>query len=134
LEALFSNRVSASLRARGETSAAAAEEQTIALKNQAKRGDLSTQQAREILMRSMGSDRPAVQMQVYNSVLENYGRGAGIGFFDQVVVTFVQHLMRLGDRVSAQQAVLRARQTLKVEPKSQLEEEFLKLQAGVRGK
>jgi hypothetical protein len=134
LEALFSNRVSASLRARGETSTAAAEEQTIALKNQAKRGDLSTQQAREILMRSMGSDRPAVQMQVYNSVLENYGRGAGIGFFDQVVVTFVQHLMRLGDRVSAQQAVLRARQTLKVEPKSQLEEEFLKLQAGVRGK
>lgn len=134
LEALFSNRVSASLRARGETSAAEAEEQVIARKNQAKRGDLSTQQAREILSRSMGTDRSAAQMQVYNSVLENYGRGAGIGFFDQVVVTFVQHLMRLGDRTSAQQAVLRARQTLKVEPRSQLEEEFTKLQATVRGK
>ena len=134
LEALFSNRVSASLRARGETSAAAAEEQIIARKNQAKRGDLSTQQAREILTRSMGTDRPAAQMQVYNSVLENYGRGAGIGFFDQVVVTFAQHLMRLGDRAAAQQAVLRARQILTVEPKSQLEEEFSKLQASVRGK
>ena len=112
LEALFSNRVSASLRARGETSAAAAEEQIIARKNQAKRGDLSTQQAREILTRSMGTDRPAAQIQVYNSVLENYGQGAGIGFFDQVVVTFVQHLMRLGDRTSAQQALLRDRKSV----------------------
>ncbi len=82
----------------------------------------------------MGTDRPAAQIQVYNSVLENYGRGAGIGFFDQVVVTFAQHLMRLGDRAAAQQAVLRARQILTVEPKSQLEEEFSKLQASVRGK
>ena len=134
LEAQFSNRVSGSLRARGETSAAAAEEQIIARKNQAKRGDLSTQQAREILTRSMGTDRPAAQIQVYNLVLENYGRGAGIGFFDQVVVTFAQHLLRLGDRVAAQQAVLRARQILAVEPKSQLEEEFSKLQATVRAK
>jgi len=96
LEAQFSNRVSGSLRARGETSAAAAEEQIIARKNQAKRGDLSTQQAREILTRSMGSDRPAAQIQVYSSVLENYGRGAGIGFFDEVVVTFAQHLHAIG--------------------------------------
>lgn len=48
----FSNRVSASLRARGETSAADAEERDIARRNRSKRGDLSAQQAREILLRA----------------------------------------------------------------------------------
>ncbi len=134
LEASFVNRVSASLRARGETSAAAAEEQMIARKNQAKRGDLSTQQARDILVRSLNTDKPPAQVQAYNSILDSYGRGAGIGFFDQIVVTFVQHLVQLGDKPAAERALARARQTLKVEPNSQLESEFARVLETVRGK
>ena len=132
--ASLSNRVSASLRARGETSAADAEERNVARRNQSKRGDLSAQQAREILLRSIGSEPVAAQERAYQSVLENFGRGAGIGFFDQVVVTFVQHLLRIGNKPAAERAMARARQTLKVEPNSQLEEEFSRLLATVRGK
>ncbi|MBC7367459.1 MAG: hypothetical protein H7343_11730 [Undibacterium sp.] len=134
LEATFVKRVCASLRARGEKSAADAEEAHIALKNQSKRGDLSTQQARDILLRSLSADKLPAQVQVYHSVLNNFGRGAGIGFFDQVVVPFVQHLVQLGDKPAADRAIARARQTLKVEANSQLESEFARLLETVRGK
>jgi hypothetical protein len=86
------------------------------------------------LLRSIGSEPLAAQERAYHSVLENFGRGAGIGFFDQVVVTFVQHLLRIGNRPAAERAMARARQTLKVEPNSQLEEEFSRLLATVRGR
>ncbi len=130
----FSNRVSASLRARGETSAAEAEERDIARRNRSKRGDLSAQQAREILLRSMATDPVQAQERTYQSILASFGQGAGIGFFDQVVVTFVQHLVRLGHKPAAERALVRARQTLKFEPNSQLDEDYLRLLAAVRGK
>ena len=132
LEAAFVNRVSASLRARGETSAADAEEQMIARKNQSKRGDLNIQQARDILLRSFEREKSPAQFQTYYSVLEKYGQAAGIGFFDQVVVTFVQHLVQAGDKAGAERALTRARQTLKIEPNSQLESEFDRLLSAVR--
>ncbi len=130
----FSNRVSASLRARGETSAAEAEERDVARRNRSKRGDLSAQQAREILLRSMATDPVQAQERTYQSVLASFGQGAGIGFFDQVVVTFVQHLVRLGHKPAAERALVRARQTLKFEPNSQLDEDYFRLLAAVRGK
>ena len=130
----FSNRVSVSLRARGEASAAEAEERDIARRNRSKRGDLSAQQAREILLRSMATDPVQAQERTYQSVLASFGQGAGIGFFDQVVVTFVQHLVRLGHKPAAERALVRARQTLKFEPNSQLDEDYFRLLAAVRGK
>jgi hypothetical protein len=42
--------------------------------------------------------------------------------------------MRIGNKPAAERAMVRARQTLKVEPNSQLEEEFSRLLAAVRGK
>jgi hypothetical protein len=134
LEAGFRKRVSASLRARGESSAADVEEQMLARKYQSKRGDLSTQQAKDILLRSLATDKPPAQTLAYNSAIDRFGRGAGIGFFDEVVVTFVQHLLRAGDKPGAERAITRARQALKVEPNSQLESEFGRLLASVRGK
>jgi len=134
IEAGFAKRVSASLRARGELSAAEAEDRLLARKHQSKRGDLSTRQAREILVRSLEGGSLSAQFQAFNSVLESFGRGAGIGFFDEVVVTFVQHLVRVGDRPAAERAMAQARRFLKVEPNSQLEEEFADLQRSVRGK
>jgi hypothetical protein len=132
LEAHYVNRVAESLRARGETSAADAEVRRIANKNKTGRTDLSVQQAREILQRAIDTQPLAAQIQSYNTVIDTYGRGAGIGFFDEVVVGFISHLMTLKQKPEAAKAVERARQALKVEPNSQLATEFERLAKAVK--
>ena len=68
----------------------------------------------------------------YNSVVDTYGRGAGVGFFDEIVVNFVEHLVQLNQKAEAQRAIERARHTLKAEANSQLAGEFDKLAKAVR--
>lgn len=132
LEAHYVNRVAESLRARGEASAADAEVRRIANKNKNARTDLSVQQARDIVQRAISTQPLAEQIRSYNSVIDTYGRGAGIGFFDEVVVEFAQHLLRLKQKPEAMRAVERARQALKVEPNSQLAQEFDRLAKMIR--
>jgi hypothetical protein len=132
LEAYYVNRVADSLRGRGETSAAEAEVRRIANKNKTDRGDLSVQQAREIVRRAVGTQPLTDQIRAYNSVVDTYGHGAGIGFFDEVVVGFTQHLMTLNQKAEALRAIDRARQALRVEPNSQLASEFEKLTRAVK--
>ena len=132
LEAQFINRVADSLRARGETSAAEAEVRRIALKNKGGRGDLSVQQAREIIARTIATQPLAEQMRSYNTVVDTYGRGAGMGFFDEVVVGFAEHLVQLRQTTEALKAVERARLALRVEPNSQLDTEFAQLTKLIR--
>ncbi|MBI5767080.1 MAG: hypothetical protein HZA93_04745 [Verrucomicrobia bacterium] len=127
LEAAYVNRVAASLRARGQTSEAEAEVRNIANKHKGGRSDLSVAQARDILQRAVATQPLPEQIRSFNTVLDNYGRGAGIGFFDQIVVGFVEHLVNLQQRAEAKRALERARQTLKVEPNSQLEGEFARV-------
>jgi hypothetical protein len=74
----------------------------------------------------------AEQVRTYNTVLDTYGRGAGIGFFDSIVTGFAEHLVLLGHRDEARRAVERARRTLKVEPASQLAAELERLLAEIR--
>ena len=132
LEAAYVNRVAESLRARGQRSEAEAEIRRIALKNKSERGDLSVQQAREILVRAVTTQPVPAQIRTYNSVVDSYGRGAGIGFFDQVVVSFAGHLLQQQQKTEALKAVERARRSLRVEPNSQLEQEFAELLHAVR--
>jgi hypothetical protein len=132
LEAAYVGRLSASLRARGQISEAENEERRIARKNQGDRRDLSISQAREILQRATATQPVAEQVRAYNSVVDTYGRGAGIGFFDAIVVSFVEHLVQLHQGAEAQRAMERARQTLQVEPGSQLAGEFDKLAKSVK--
>jgi hypothetical protein len=127
IEAAYVNRLAASLRARGQTSEAESEVRRIAYKNKGDRSDLSINQARDILQRSVATEPLDKQLRAYQSVLETYGRGAGIGFFDQIVVGFVEHLVNLQQPAEAKRALDRARQTLKVEPNSQLEGEFVRV-------
>ncbi len=134
LEAHYVNRVADSLRARGETSAAANEVRRIASKNKSGRGDLSIQQARDIVRRAIATQPLAEQIKAYNTVVDTYGRGAGIGFFDEVVTGFAEHLVQLNQRPEAMKAVDRARRTLKVEPGSQLDTESAALRKRVSGK
>jgi hypothetical protein len=124
LEAHYANLVAESLRGRGETRAAEVEGRRIAGKNKADRGDLSVQQAREIVQRAVSTQPLAEQIRVYNSVVDTYGHGAGIGFFDEVVVGFAQHLIDVKQKAEALRAVDRARRVLKVEPNSQLAREL----------
>lgn len=132
LEAHYVNRTAGSLRARGETSAAEEEVRRIALKNKGARGDLSVQQARDQMHRVISTQPLPEQLRVYNHILDTYGRGAGIGFFDEVVIGFAEHLVQLGRKDEAAKAVERARQNLRVEPGSQLARELERLADVVR--
>jgi len=127
LEADYARRIVESLRARGETSLAAVEEQRQLRKYRGDRSDLSIQQAREALIRVVTSQPVAEQIRVYNATVDSLGRDAGIAFFDQIVVGFVEHLLNLKQMQPARQAAERARAALKVERGSQLESEFAAL-------
>jgi hypothetical protein len=124
LEIGFSNRLVASLRARGEASLADVEEKRLARKYQEDRGDLSIQQAVGILKRSFETQPPAEQIRTYNATVDNFGRGAGIEFFDKIVVVFAEHLVQLGDRDGALRATEYARTALKIEPGTQLDQDM----------
>lgn len=118
---------SASLRARGEKSLAEFEEARLARKYQEERSDLSLQQALGMLQRSFASQSPAEQNRTYTLIVDRYGRGAGIGFFDRIVLVFAEHLLQAGDRPGALKAVEYARAALKVEPGRQLDQELTNL-------
>lgn len=132
LEADYLNRVVASLRERGETSAAEEEARRIARKYRSGRGDLSTQQAKEMVRRAIQTQPLAEQIRAYNTVVDTYGRDAGMGFFDEIVAGFVEHLVQLRQKAEATRALERARRVLKVEPQSQLAAEFDRLASQLR--
>jgi hypothetical protein len=132
IETQYVSRVAESLRARGERSAADAEVSRNATKNKSGRGDLTVQQGRDIVQRAMATQPLSEQVKAYNSVVDLYGRDAGIGFFDEVVVGFVRHLLQLNQKAEAIKAVDRARRALKIEPKSQLATELERLDRVVK--
>jgi len=132
LEARYANRVAESLRARGETSAAAAEERRVSLKHKGERGDIGVAQARELLARAIATQPLPGQIQAYNSAVDLHGLGAGMAFFDQVVAPFFEHLLGLNQKAEALRAVERAKRTLQVQPGTQLATELEGLIAKVR--
>ncbi len=132
LEIALGRQLVASLRERGETSLATVEEQRLVKKYQGNRVDLSYQQAGEILQRSLQSDDIPTQFRTYQRLLDTYGSGAGIDFFDKVVQPFVESLRRRGEIPSALNALDRARRTLRVAKGSQVEGEIERLAADLR--
>ena len=124
LEAAYANRVAESLRGRGQVSEAEAEIRRIAVKNQAKRGDLSVRQARTILQQALATDSLPQQIQAYNRVMDTYGRGASVAFFDEVVSPFIAHLLQANQPAEAAKALERARRTLRVIEGGQLQQEM----------
>lgn len=127
LATFYANRLTASLRARGETAAAENEERRIAARNRGSRTDLNVRQARETLLRAVTSQPLAEQIRLYDSAVDTVGRAGGIAFFDQIVVGFAEHLMSLHENAEALHAIERAQRTLVVEPGSQLEQELARL-------
>lgn len=132
LESSFGRQLVASLRERGEASLANVEEQRLAKKYEATRSDLSYQQAGDILQRSLRSDDIATQFRTYQRLLETYGSGANIDFFDKVVRPFVESLRRRGEVAHALNAVDRARRTLRIAKGGQLEAELNQMATDLR--
>ena len=132
LEINFSRQLAEVLRVRGETSLAGFEEQRLGKKYQADRGDLSIQQAAQMLERSMKQDDPATQIRTYNKVLDASGQGAGIDFYDKVVLPFVRHLAASGQVPAALTCLDRARRTLRIEPGRQLDQEMAGMAAQLK--
>jgi len=132
LEAHYVIRVSESLRARGETSAADAEARRIALKHQGGRIDLSVRQGRERLLRAIAEQPLPEQIRIFNFVVDTNGRGGGIGFFDEIVNPFVEHLLQRRQLADATRALERARRVMQVESNTQLDLEFTRLAAKLK--
>lgn len=132
LERDFAARLIASLRARGENSLAAVEEQRLVRKYQSGRPDLSVLQAGEMLQRSIATEDLPARIRTYRTILDRHGRGAGIDFFDKVVQPFVEHLRAENQYPAARDALERARRTLRVEQGGQLAGEFDRLAARLR--
>ncbi|MBS0632247.1 MAG: hypothetical protein JSS11_10060 [Verrucomicrobia bacterium] len=127
LEAAYTNRLAASLRARGETSAAEVEENRIVRKNRGDRSDVSVEQARLNLVRIMQTRPLPEQVSAYNNLVDTLGRKGGTAFFDQVVVVFAEHLRQLDQRPEALRAIQRAQQKMEAAPDRQLGREFARL-------
>lgn len=132
LESIYATRVVESLWARGQASEADEEIRQIARKNRGRRDDLSILEARLIVERAMATRSVREQVHTYEAILDAFGRDAGIGFFDQVVRPFVEHLRQGQQRAEAQRALERAKQVLQVPPHSQLAEEIDKLARKLR--
>lgn len=132
LELSFARQLVKTLRARGEASAADFEETRLARKYQSGRVDLSIQQAAGIMERSMREDDVATQIRYYQQVLQAYGPGAGMDFYDKVVQPFVMHLQEQRQVPAALACVDRAQQTLRVEKGSQMEKELADLVARLK--
>ncbi|MBA4136473.1 MAG: hypothetical protein C0518_04065 [Opitutus sp.] len=127
LEVAFGRQLIASLRQRGEASVADVEEQRLVRKHRVGRSDLSLLQAGEILQRSLRTEDLAGRVRTYRKLLETYGAGAGIDFFDKIVAPFVDHLRQAGQIPAAREALERARRTLRVEKGQQLDVELSRL-------
>jgi hypothetical protein len=127
LEGFYLGRVVESLRARGENAAADAEQNRLLQKDPSGRADIKVQEARLAIVRTFTTQPIAEQIRTFDTIVTTYGRGAGITFFDQVVVVFVEHLWQLQQPAEAAKAVALARATLKVGGNSQLARDFDKL-------
>ncbi len=132
LNAYYLRELATSLRARGETSAASFEERSVALKNKGARADIGIEQAGTMIDAVLTDTPVPQQMSVYHDVLQKYGPGAGMDFYDRVVEPFVTALARQGHRGEARAALGEARFVLKPEFQSQLETEIIALDTSIK--
>lgn len=128
----FSSLLSQRLRARGESSAADFQDRMTARKFQGRRADLAFSQATEELARAVATQPASEQARLFREMVDLYGRGEGISFFDEVVRPFSVQLARKGHVGEALRAVAYARGTLAPAPGSLLDKEMNELSQTLR--
>jgi hypothetical protein len=127
LEESYSARLSESLRARGKTGAANKEKKRIEKKNQKDREDIALLRARGSLVADFDQRPLADQINHFKALVGAQPKGTAVAFFDQIVLVFVEHLIRLQKREEAMSAVEFARTTLQVDANSPLGRDFARL-------
>jgi hypothetical protein len=126
LRARFVRELASSLRTRGETSAAEFEERSLVRRGQIDgRSDMGVDHAVTIMEAAV----PAEQMRVYRQLLQQYGRGAGIDFYDRITKPLVIQMLAGNRRGEALQVIAQTRAQLKPEFGSQFDLEMDELAA-----
>jgi hypothetical protein len=131
VEAVFVRLIADSMRARGETSAADAEESRFAHKVGPERVDLNIDHAADLISQSMAKDGAEAQIRTYYSVLNTYGHGAGMEFFSRIVQPFAEHI-KANYPKDAYNAVRAAQSAMSIAPDSQLDMEMKELLAELK--
>ncbi len=129
----FVRAICDSLRARGEASLAEVEQQNFIARNREDRSDLAFDQAQLALVTSMTRDDLNGQINAFNRIVDQYGHGAGAGFFDKVVVIFIEHLALVGQVQAARQEAQHAREVMGITEGTQLDQEMTQLVARIEG-
>ncbi len=126
LNAFFVRELVVSLRARGETSAAEFEERTLVRRGErGGRSDMGVDQA----VAQLAAAKPDARLTTYKQMLQKYGRGAGIDFYDRVTRPLVTQLVNEKRLPEARQVITLTRGAFNPEPNSQFDRELAALAA-----
>lgn len=126
LNAVFVRELAASMRARGEKSAADFEERASARRGTTGgRSDLGVNMA----AKTMAETEPPSQVRTHRQLLQQYGVGAGIDFFDRVTRPLVLVMIATNRRGEALQVLSQVRAVLKPDLGSQFDREIDELVA-----
>lgn len=129
LNACFVRELVVSLRARGETSMASFEERTLVrLGERGGRSDMGVDQA----VSQLASVKLGARLSIYRQLLQKYGRGSGMDFYDRVTQPLVKQLVSEKLLKDAQLVINFTRLELKPEPKSMFDRELTALEAKLR--
>lgn len=131
LEAKFLTSFAEYLEATGRENSARSERNRITYRNKDNRSDLAIQNAVKILEESMQSDSRSAQMYVYKKLLYQLGDQAGIQLLDQLVLPFVNYLMKEGRNGDAKIAITEAERVLNPPTQSQMAGEISKIKVQV---
>lgn len=124
LNARFVHALAASLRARGEKSAAEFEERALVRRGQiGGRSDFGVDRAVTVMAETSGAELVAV----HRKLLQQYGVDAPTDFYDRVTMPLVRRLRRDNRPADAATTLRHARGILKPEPGSQLDREMAEL-------
>jgi hypothetical protein len=114
----------ASMRERGATGAADMEERALVRRGQVSgRTDVGVEHAAKIMAEAASAD----QVRVYKQVLQQYGREAGIDFYDRVTLPLLGQLIAEKRRAEGQQVIAHTRSVLTPEFGSQFDLELTKM-------
>ncbi len=129
LNGRYVRALAASMRERGATSAAEFEERALVRRGQVSgRTDVGVEQAATM----MAAAAPTEQVRVYKQVLQQYGRDAGIDFYDRVTKPLLNQMIAEKRRAEGEQVIMQTRTVLKPEFGSQFDLELTEMAAKLK--
>lgn len=126
LEARFISEYADYLDETGRENSARLERSRITFKNKNTRSDLAIDNAVAVLEQSMREDSRAAQMYVFRKILHQVGAQGGIQVVDDLVVPFLNYLVKMGRPGEAKSAILEAEKVLQPTIGSQMAKEIQK--------